>query len=123
MQGKNLDFFGEKYLRMTCQCRDFHGLTSLLINFDYMNSVHSIIHILSAVIWGVAEKYWVILVQLKKGASWKCTMYELSNAEEVLPQPEIKNGQLYQFPDGQYLKVIWKSFEHYFFLINLILKI
>ena len=36
---------------------------------------------LSAVIWDVAVKHWVIVVQVRKCGSWKCTIYGLSNAE------------------------------------------
>lgn len=71
-----------------------------------MNSVNSMIQSLSAVIWGVVEKYWVILVQLRKGRSWKCNIYELSNAEEVLPAWNEQCKNLVNFYDGKYLKVI-----------------
>lgn len=74
----------------------FHGLTSLLINSDYMNSVHFMIQGLSAVIRGVAVEHWSIAVQVRKGGSWKCTIYGLSNAEEVIPawNQEWKNFML-----------------------------
>ena len=58
-----------------------------------MNSVHFMIQGLSAVIWDVALKHWVIVVQVRKCGSWKCTIYGLSNAEEVIP--EIKNGKFF----------------------------
>lgn len=76
-----------------------------------MNSVHFMIQDLSAVIWDLAVKHWVIVVQVRK-----CGLENVQYMDFLMHKKWFLKSRMENFSDGHYLKVIWNSFGHYLFL-------